>query len=211
MSTVQRSGTRYPRDAPRDVQRRAVLDAASRILVDEGAGALSTRRVATDLGASTMVIYSLFDSKDRLMDALVVEGFRRFADALAEPREDDPFAHLRALGGAYRRFALENQTYYRLLWSHEDFCAQDGAERAEARRHGDRAFAALTSALLGVMAALDRPARDIRAEAMNVWSQIHGFVSLELAGVVGGSGGQDADVAFASMQDFTERALRAGR
>lgn len=163
------------------VDRRDLLDAASRVLAEEGLAALTMRRIAREVGASTMVLYTHFGDKDGLVEALLAEGFRRFAEALRAVERADPWEHLKAIGQAYRRFALANPTYYRLLWSHPR--PEDVAERfGEARRHGQVAFSVLTEAVTRVLAALDRPAREVLPAAVQVWSAVHGHVSLELTG-----------------------------
>jgi AcrR family transcriptional regulator len=184
--------------AARDDLRRAIIDAASRILAEEGPAALSVRRVASEVGASTMVVYTHFRDKDGLVDAVLTEAFSRFATALARVHDPDPWTHLRALGHAYRAFAKSQPSSYKLLWG-----------RATPERPvpatASRAFDALTSAIARVLALLDRPARDVEPAALNVWAITHGLVSLELAGACGGG---DVDAAFEQMLDFIESALR---
>jgi AcrR family transcriptional regulator len=70
--------------------RTALLDAAEQIMLDEGYAAVSTRRLATEAGANSALVYYYFDN----MDNLFVELFRRGADrsyqrqieALASPQ-----------------------------------------------------------------------------------------------------------------------------
>jgi AcrR family transcriptional regulator len=164
-----------------NLQKRDVLDVASRILSEEGLAALTMRRIAQEVGASTMVLYTQFGEKDRLVDALVAEAFVRFAAALRAVPAGDPWQHLAGLGHAYRRFARENPTYYRLMWTAISQKDCDTDERAEAQRHGQLAFAILVEATTRVMATLDRPAREIEPAAIHIWSSIHGFVLLEMA------------------------------
>jgi AcrR family transcriptional regulator len=52
------------------LSRQAVVDAAMRIADAEGLGAVSIRRVAADLGARAMTLYSHIDSKDDLLDLM---------------------------------------------------------------------------------------------------------------------------------------------
>lgn len=188
------------------VDRRAVLDVASRLLANEGPSALTMRRLADEVGASTMVLYSRFEGREGLMNELLIEGFSRFADALGAVMHPDPWEHLRQLGRAYRRFATENPTYYRLMWGSPQTSAPLPRDCAPLplQAHGQRAFGALLVAITRILADLDRPARDAEPLAMSVWSTVHGFVSLELAGVVGPS----ADEAYEVALDFVLAALR---
>src|SRR5919112_597937 len=89
--------------------RAKLLDAAARLLAEEGPSALSTRRLATEVGTSTMAVYTYFSGMDELRHALRKEGFDRFGRFLEEVREtDDPVADLAAQGGAYFANAITN-------------------------------------------------------------------------------------------------------
>src|ERR671912_59125 len=86
----------------RDALRQTLLDAASQLLTDAGPQALSMRRIAQEVGCSTMVLYTVFQNKHELANALYLEGFARLENALhAVPHSSDPLAYLRDLGAAY--------------------------------------------------------------------------------------------------------------
>src|SRR3954462_11276186 len=105
------------RDRGSETLRRALLDTASRLLVKEGPSALTMRRLANAAGCSTTVLYTVFGGKDGIAEALYREGFLRFAKRLAAvPANKDPLARLLALGHAYRDNALDNPTYYRVMF-----------------------------------------------------------------------------------------------
>src|SRR5918992_1125699 len=97
--------------------RRALLDAASGLLLEEGPGALTMRRVAGAVGCSTTVLYTMFGGKEGLADALYREGFERLRRRLeAAGGDPDPLARLRALGLAYRDSALAEPGYYGVIF-----------------------------------------------------------------------------------------------
>jgi AcrR family transcriptional regulator len=189
--------------APEPVDRRRILDVASRLLTEEGAAGLTMRALAAAAGTSTMVLYSRFGGREALMDALLAEGFSRFADALGAVSRPDPREHLLELGRAYRRFALENPTYFRLMWGGAAPAPATGSTQA----HGQRAFAALLHAVTRVLAQDDRPARDAEPLAHCLWSAVHGFVALELAGAA--PAGPLADSLFERTLRFSLDGLRA--
>ncbi|MFD0660124.1 TetR/AcrR family transcriptional regulator [Thermocatellispora tengchongensis] len=56
--------------AGQNAVRTAILDAAIRLLADEGPAALTVRRISGDVGCSTKVIYTMFGGKDGLVEAL---------------------------------------------------------------------------------------------------------------------------------------------
>jgi AcrR family transcriptional regulator len=65
-----------------DAKRTALLEIAISILEQEGAPALSMRRIAEQAGCSTTMLYTLFGGKDELVNALYLEGFRRLENVL---------------------------------------------------------------------------------------------------------------------------------
>src|SRR5262249_47591142 len=100
-----------------DEQSQAILAAASRILSEEGAGALTVRRIASEAGCSTMGLYSRFGGKEGVVDELYVEGFRHLCDGMGSiPRPDAPVADMRACARGYRATALAHATHYMVMF-----------------------------------------------------------------------------------------------
>ncbi|MEM6604761.1 MAG: TetR family transcriptional regulator, partial [Pseudomonadota bacterium] len=52
-----------------------ILLAASKLLASGGLASLSVRAIATEAGLSTIAIYSHFQGKQGVLDALYIEGF----------------------------------------------------------------------------------------------------------------------------------------
>src|ERR1044071_7998227 len=83
------------RTQTRTLLRRNAFEVASRLLMQEGAGPLTVRRIAQELECSTKVIYTLFGNKDGLANELYREGYARLRQTLGQvPRADDPAAYL---------------------------------------------------------------------------------------------------------------------
>ena len=159
--------------------RRAILDAATRLLVQEGLPALTLRRVAREVGCSTTVLYTLFGGKQGIVDALWQEGFDRLwqaeEGALAG---DEPLERLAALGRAYRTNALQNPDYYRLMFGG----AVPGFHPSDRAGRDRPTFQVLVDAIRACIAAgLVRPEDPVQI-ALVLWATVHGVVSLELAG-----------------------------
>ncbi len=76
---------------------------------------MSLRKVAAAAGASTMIIYTLFENKDGLLDALYARALGGMGDALATTQASDPLDGLVQLAFAYRRFAVDNPNLYRVV------------------------------------------------------------------------------------------------
>ena len=167
-----------------DETSRALLEAAHRLLAEHGSEALTVRRIATEAGMSTMNVYSRFGGKDGVVDELYVDGFNRLFGAInAVEATDDFAADLMGMSHAYRQFALDHPTYYKVMFraAIHDFNPSDEAiEMALAGldvfvdrvRHGQA---------LGTVRSDDGyPATEIAAW---LWASCHGLVSLELFAV----------------------------
>jgi AcrR family transcriptional regulator len=103
-----------------DARRRQVVEAAARVLAEDGPHGLSLRRIAADAGGSTQIVYTLFGGKPGLADALYGEGFRRLSGAMsaaldAAPAPGDP-GRLVALGRAYLAFALAEPAFFAVMF-----------------------------------------------------------------------------------------------
>ena len=99
----------------------ALLDAAERIVAEQGIDALSLREVTRDAGTTTRAIYSLFGSKDGLLGALGVRAFnllQREIEAL--PASDQPSDDLIEVALIYRRFALEHPALFSIAFHRAD-------------------------------------------------------------------------------------------
>lgn len=106
-----------PRTADEGV-RLALIEAAARLLGQEGPDALTTRRVASEVGTSTMAVYTHFDGMDDLRRAVASEWFKRLAEQLAKvPRTTDPVADLAAQGWAYFSNAVKNEHMFRAMFA----------------------------------------------------------------------------------------------
>jgi AcrR family transcriptional regulator len=93
-------------------RQREILDAARRLLEQDGVEALSLGSVAKVIGIKTPSLYKHFASRADLEAALIATGLQELAEALEAAGED-----LHALGAAYRRYALSNPELYRLMTS----------------------------------------------------------------------------------------------
>ena len=99
----------------------ALLDAAERIVVVDGIGALSLRDVAQQAGTTTRAVYSLFGSKDGLLGALGVRAFtllQHELETLAETKQ--PANDVVEASMIFRRFALEHPALFSIAFHDAD-------------------------------------------------------------------------------------------
>jgi AcrR family transcriptional regulator len=108
---------RHERD--REAVRRAILDAARELFVDEGYQHVSIRKIAERIEYSPAAIYSYFPSKDDIFFALAEEGFRLLGDPNApdSPRAGlPPLERIRAIFWRLYEFSREHPQYFWLMF-----------------------------------------------------------------------------------------------
>src|ERR1700759_1099309 len=92
-SMLDKSGS----PTPDGVQERLV-EAAIRLLAEQGPSAIKARTVASAAGLSTMVVYSHFGGIPELTRAVIDQGFRELEAAFSQlPVTDDAIADLAVL------------------------------------------------------------------------------------------------------------------
>lgn len=180
--------------AGRPDQRTRLVNAAIELLASSGPEALQARKVAAGIGASTMAVYTHFGDMAALIDAVAREGFTRLSTSLGEvPHTADPVTDLFRLGLAYRRTALGNPNLYALTFG---LSAPGGRRAASADMTGGRtstelpeghnAFTHLVNCTDRAMAAGRFRPGDPTLAAAQLWSALHGYLTLEIAGFYGG-------------------------
>jgi AcrR family transcriptional regulator len=181
---------------------------AWRQIAEQGASALSLRAIARELSITAPAIYNYFSRRDDLVTELIVDAFISFGDAQVAALEaiqtGDHAGRLRALGLAYRQWAVTYPQRYMLIFGAPIPGYFAPAEKttpaaaralsvlvdvlADAHRAGRLALDPdlhLTPPLQEMMAAWQvsrAPDTDTRvlALALSIWSWAHGMVMLEI-------------------------------
>jgi AcrR family transcriptional regulator len=169
-----------------DERRRPVVEAAARLLAEEGPHGLSLRRIAAEAGGSTQLVYTLFGGKPGLADALYAEGFGRLAAAcrvaLAScPPPGDP-ERLVALGRAYRAFAQREPAFFAVMFGKAipDFTPTS----ATTGRCRANTFGSLVAEVRACLDAGTLVADSAEGLARLCWVTVHGLSALESAGML---------------------------
>ncbi|MCM6776754.1 TetR/AcrR family transcriptional regulator [Nocardia sp. CDC159] len=231
--------TTEPRTTRRDRLRaettREIKSLALAQLTADGAGAISLRGIAREMGMTARAIYSYFATRDDLVTALVEEINTSLADALERARDEaaDPGARLFAWGIALREWALANPAGFRLVYGDPIPGYRppvDGpAERAARRVCGglNRLVAELcpdpvepvgsvewshfpADYVAKVRAEAPEISPAVAALALRVWGRIHGLVTLEVYGQLRSVSNDPAALQRADLLDLVEQ-LRAQR
>jgi len=161
--------------------REALIDAAEAVLAERGPEGFSLREVARRSGVSPAAPAHHFGDAAGLLAAVATLAFDGLTAALEAGNRrggDDPVACLREQGVGYVGFALRHPGRFGLMF-------RCGLQKTEAlERSGHAAFMVLENAvrrLYGV------PPADTLAPAqshalLSIWSVVHGFAHLALAG-----------------------------
>lgn len=101
----------------REETRAEILDAAWELVRADGLAALSLRELARTVGMQAPSLYSYFDSKNAIYDAMYAQGAREFVEA--EPWDEmtgDPLHDLSAILHFFVRFCAADFARYQLLF-----------------------------------------------------------------------------------------------
>lgn len=163
--------------------RRAVLDAAVAVLAELGAEGFTLREAARRVGVSHRAVYRHFEDKRSVLAAVAEEGYRalevEMRGAIEQSGASEPEDRLVALCEGYVRFARRERARYQVMFG--------------PRLNEDERFPSLEAAIRGVvrvvshelkLAGPEAPSIVRRDAGISLWSAVHGFASLHLAGRV---------------------------
>jgi AcrR family transcriptional regulator len=191
-----------------------------------GPAALSLNAIGKAMGMSGPALYRYYGSRDELAGALVTEGYGQLGEAMQEAARAGarrgPDRRLHDVAAAYRAWALAHPRRYAMLFDHRPI-ADVPADSEEAI---DVIHAGMVL-LLGILGELApeggraRPSGRLEQQLVRwartrgtpqapspgvlllgvlVWTQLHGAVSLELAGALPAMGLDGALVLDAALR-----------
>jgi AcrR family transcriptional regulator len=202
--------------SPRPIKRSTSSNLPARIIKTawdqialHGAPALSLRAIARSLNITAPSIYNYFPDRDALVTALIIEAYQSFGSHQLEARDsispEDLTGRLRAIGIAYRSWALKYPQRYQLIFGTP--IPGYKAPYEEVLPSGARSLSALVSVVealrvTGKLKADNFPLisneykqnfeqwkiyggqADIlsMSVAILIWTRVHGLVSIEIAG-----------------------------
>jgi AcrR family transcriptional regulator len=172
--------------APEQVVERLV-EAATVLLAEKGPSEIKARSVAEAAQVSTMAVYYHLGGLPELLQAVVDKGFQELGRAFLDaPPSDDPVTALFAMALASRRFAQDNPHLYDLMFG---LSTRGSYRPLQATRSGtsgrseqfQTAYAHLVQTCTRLVGSgRVRSDEDPEAIAPQLWSAVHGFVTLEL-------------------------------
>ena len=180
--------------------RDGILNAARQIARQEGWGAVTIRRIADAIEYTPPIVYEYFAGKDALMEELQAQGFARLADEMQLVLSAEANARQRLLkaGGAYINFAYAEPELYQLMHGWNSAAVPLDTTLFQATRVGDL----VESCLKDWAAAQDITLADPASAVEMIWGLLHGLVSVEMLGRIGGGQEQVKRLAAQGMAAF---------
>ena len=203
-----------------------IISTAAQLLATEGA--VSARRLARELGTSTMVVYTHFGGMDELTRQIMRRGFDHFGTELDRGAfTDDAVADWMTYLWAYRRFAIREPHLYAVMFGPglAAFNLGDPADREAARS----TYVSLLRRIHVCVNVGRWQVDDVTTAGDAVWSGVHGHTTLELTGFFAAVGrdpvrsyseiltrmsigfGDDASASTRSLSTARRRAVRTDR
>jgi AcrR family transcriptional regulator len=155
-----------------------LLAAAGRLLAAKGdPEAVTLRAVAREAGIAAPSVYLQFADRDALLQAVFVEHFAEFQQAIeaAGAASDDPAQRLLRGCLAYLRFAEERPGSYRVIF---ETTYPRWPELTTAELPGMAAFQVLVDGVAACITAGQARPGDSFQIATDIWVAMHGMVSL---------------------------------
>lgn len=153
--------------------RAEILAAARDLLVREGSGSLSMRKVAERIGCSATAIYLHFKNRDDLVSCVCEEtmaGLVRELQQVAD-RNADPLVALRKALRRYVDFGLEHPEQYQAT-----FIVPHGG-----RRESEAGAFSLLRRLVGDCVKQKKAVKvDVHATSCALWAAVHGITSARI-------------------------------
>ena len=184
--------------------RNRLITRGAEVLADSGARGLGLRQVAAAEGTSTTAIYSMFEDRAGLIREVGRTASLGFVAAQrAVPLTDDPYADLFRLGRSYRDWALAHPTLYLVLMN-----PQHNAMRLKGPLPEAEAADPLRETIVRLIDAKIFMALDPNVMLGIIWADVHGFVSLELAGYYEPTSRSQRDLMYGAQLDSIGRGWR---
>ena len=172
------------RNSPMSEQREKILACACELYLADGLDGFSMRKLARSLGVTAPALYRHYESKERVLFAVVGEGYRQLIQYLYRALEaPTPEERFRLADDGYLEFALRHPRYYEVLFTGLGTLGEDQVPKEVAAQGcavgqfwNDRVRECIEAGLL----------REGEGEAigMTLWGHAHGLISLYLKGML---------------------------
>lgn len=157
--------------------RSSILDAAYKIVKEEGWQALSMRKIADEIEYTAPIIYEYFSNKEAILAELNKKGYVYLAKEMEEAKNKHelPGDQLEAMWMAYWNFAFKKKELYQLMFGVQmNCCLMQKSPEAEAPAK------LIVDAIKQLSDGKQLSESEICRRYYTYWSVVHGLVSINL-------------------------------
>lgn len=158
--------------------KKMITTAAMKMFLEDGYAKTSIRNIADAIEYSPGTIYLYYKDKDELLYEVQAQAFLKLLEAFkAHATSEDPIMRLEQLGKTYVSFGLENPELYDLMFI---IRAPMNVDDELHKDNGVETFYYLLNCLEECIKNGLLIFKDPTQAALQVWSMMHGLVSLNL-------------------------------
>lgn len=157
--------------------RMKILEAAYKIVKEEGWQALSMRKIADEIEYTAPIIYEYFSNKEAILAELTKKGYLYLAKEMEDAKNQHqcPAEQLEAMWMAYWNFAFKKTELYKLMFGVQmNCCTMQKTAEAEVPAR------LIRDAIKELMGKRELPESEVCRRYYNFWSVVHGLVSINL-------------------------------
>jgi AcrR family transcriptional regulator len=162
-----------------------ILDVALDIIVNDGYGSLTMRRLASRLNMTAPNIYNYYKSKDEIYIHLVIRGFDMLYNILQNViiKYKKPGERARHLARAYLAFGLKHSGYYDIMFTYptpkyNDYIGTALEKLSEVEYRISMQIVDFVMKEIAAFTGKNEVDESTRVDLIGVWSMLHGMVSL---------------------------------
>lgn len=171
--------------------RQKILEGALEIIVKEGFDSLTMRKLANRTGMTAPNIYNYYSGKDALYISIVIAGFEMLHHDLSKAYRSsgDAIERARAMIKAYINFGMEKPSYYDIMFTrptpkYNDYLGTPHEALSEVEYRISMEIVDLALKATRAIIGKDHDAEQVRMRVIQIWSLLHGMVTLHNSQVV---------------------------
>jgi AcrR family transcriptional regulator len=158
--------------------RSRILDAARRIVSEEGVGALTIRRITKEIDYSAGIVYHYFENKEQILSCVLQKGYKRILGSIRPVSEDlAPDEAIRISITNFAGSVLKHPEEYRaiMLDSSPAVLAFTSVLNDEIREDKPALTVLIATIEAGISNGMFAPC-DARITAQAIWSAVFGLL-----------------------------------
>ena len=188
------------------IQREQIIRCACALYLSEGLGGLSMRKLAKCVGCTAPALYRHYESKEAVMQDVVAEAYRLFAEYLYRALAGStPQERFQMAGQSYLDFAMEHPALYEVLYVPLDLLGIQPGHGEEAGQAACAVGQFWSDRVRELMDAGFMHRGDPHAVSLTLWAHGHGLISIYHRGLLPVSSAEELRI---MMVESYERVVR---